>query len=1030
MTNSRSDALSLRPRVLRASAGSGKTFQLSSRFLQLLLLGEDPDKILATTFTRKAAGEISARIFKRLSRGAADAALAAELSAELGLPRLQPEKVRDTLRRLIDYQHRLSISTLDTFFSSIAKSFSAELGLPAHWKLQDPAADRDVMTEVSRLLCLKEGAALSQILERIYGPGGRSRVHSSLMQKIKILLQLAHAAPTDAWRVNFECQAPAAAALSESIQRLSRFRAPLTKTQTPNKRFQASLIKMVKTIDAGGCWEEGLAPVTLFQKIIKKEETYSQGTIDPELCEICEPIIQQVRYRILELIKERTAALESLQKKISSIYEGVQASQGLVPFDDLKRLIYQGAVGSNLVELFFRIDSKIKHILLDEFQDTSLNDWRLLDPIVDEILAHSDGSHSFFCVGDTKQAIYGFRGGVAEIFDSLESRWSHLDVDHLEVSYRSSQTVLDYVNHVFVSIDQNPALQGLESAASQWKKRFNPHSAVRTALPGFVSFTHIDKNADDDSPDTITSAADEIKRLLSVNPKLKIGMLLRKNRLAGRCLYELAERGIPAAGEGGAALSDSPVVAVTLSLLWFIDHPGDLIAHRHVASSPLGELIGLSENDSLQRRDEIAARLRRIYLEEGILALLKEISKATDTFSAPRDKARMLQLIESAIIYSSSTSQRLSCFVNYIRPLKVAVPDQSNVTVMTIHNSKGLEFDAVFLCDLGGLLSGSQDKLVSVFKDSPLEGPSQIRSFVKAEFRWVDAQLANSYERIRAQEILNELSVLYVALTRAKYGLYLYGDAAETRNTAAKLLAHGIRALPVYESGNRNWAAAIEMEDGENLTETIPSMINFAPEDERSVRHLARLTGSRKHSFFNFSIAGEKARKARDFGLVLHRLFEGLEWIEETGNFEAKPEIFSWGAQMRIPRETIEAALQEFTTLISDSDFCRHFSRQAYSEWGADSLKAVRERRFSTMSRRGLEVGAIDRLVLGIKNNAVSRIEIIDFKTDADPGKHYEFHAEQVKFYRQAVSDIYTLSHNEISAKLVYLRSRAVQEVK
>ncbi len=127
-------------RIIRASAGTGKTFQLSNSFLQLLFGGAESDSILATTFTRKAAGEILDRVFARLADAALDDAKLAALSQQLALPLLDAAQCRRALAEMVRRLHRLRVGTLDSFFIEIARCFCLELGLPPGWRWSLPGS--------------------------------------------------------------------------------------------------------------------------------------------------------------------------------------------------------------------------------------------------------------------------------------------------------------------------------------------------------------------------------------------------------------------------------------------------------------------------------------------------------------------------------------------------------------------------------------------------------------------------------------------------------------------------------------------------------------------------------------------------------------------------------------------------------------------------------------------------------------------------------------------------------------------------
>ena len=128
--------------VIRASAGTGKTFQLTNRFLALALAGVPLDTILATTFTRKAAGEILDRVLLRLAEAAAEKRVCVELGRHIGMPHLDTAACGRLLSAMIHKLHRLRVNTLDSFFIQIARACSFELDLPSGWQIVDPVDDR------------------------------------------------------------------------------------------------------------------------------------------------------------------------------------------------------------------------------------------------------------------------------------------------------------------------------------------------------------------------------------------------------------------------------------------------------------------------------------------------------------------------------------------------------------------------------------------------------------------------------------------------------------------------------------------------------------------------------------------------------------------------------------------------------------------------------------------------------------------------------------------------------------------------
>ena len=147
-------------------------------------------------------------------------------------------------------------------------------------------------------------------------------------------------------------------------------------------------------------------------------------------------------------IADQTEATRDLLQRFDTAYQHLKARERSVRFEDVTRRLGEAALADRLEEVVYRLDGQVAHLLLDEFQDTSALQWRVLRPFAQRVVRGGE-ERSFFCVGNVKQAIYGWRGGVAEIFDALDDEFGGLPSRALNESFRSSPVVIDCVNKVF-----------------------------------------------------------------------------------------------------------------------------------------------------------------------------------------------------------------------------------------------------------------------------------------------------------------------------------------------------------------------------------------------------------------------------------------------------------------------------------------------------------------------------------------------------------------------------------------------------
>ena len=171
-----------------ASAGSGKTYHLTTRFIQLLAMGSPPNEILASTFTRKAAGEILERIIERLAKGAGDADEARQLAKDTGHePLSDVTECRTLLVSVLADLHRMNVGTLDSFFVRLAQSFFQELGLAPGWTIADNLLEKRLLTDtVQTALSEMETSELAELLRALNLDHSKRRIHEDLRALVAV----------------------------------------------------------------------------------------------------------------------------------------------------------------------------------------------------------------------------------------------------------------------------------------------------------------------------------------------------------------------------------------------------------------------------------------------------------------------------------------------------------------------------------------------------------------------------------------------------------------------------------------------------------------------------------------------------------------------------------------------------------------------------------------------------------------------------------------------------------------------------
>ncbi|MBM3954722.1 MAG: hypothetical protein FJ309_08930 [Planctomycetes bacterium] len=1069
--------------AVRASAGTGKTHALTTRLIALLADGTPPEEIFAATFARKAAGEILARVLRRLA-DAADPArpdATARLAGDIGAPGLGAEAFLGILATLTGALGRVAIGTLDAFFVSAADAARYELGLPEGWGVGNEA---EVAGQRRRAIhaALQDGeataAALATLLVQASGGGTTRGLEDAVGGIVADLAALHRQADATAWEPLAVPPAPAAADVTAAV-------ATLRTVAFSHKKIAAAHEASLEAFEAGRFRDflgSGIAA-----KLVAGETTYYKKPLADEVVAAYGVLIAVTRTAVIARIVEQTRAMREWLDRHATALDGLVRRTGVVSFDDVTRLVGDAAADGTLDAARWRGIPFAKHLLLDEFQDTSLGQWRVLERLA-EHTATSGGT--FFAVGDSKQAIYGWRGGEATLFEALGGFFAAgpvpLREQSLRESWRSSPAVLEAVNALFGALAGCPQLADAPEVVAEWNRSFHPHVAAarNRDLAGWVRLRTAP--ADDGSAaDLFRAAADRARDLATANPGRTVAVLVRTNAGAEQVIARLRRDGIAASAEGGQPLSDSPAVELLLSVLSLVDHPSDTVARFHVGASVLAGDLALDGAAAVAREPSpafLAAldRVRRRLVDDGHAAVLGDLATRLTPAAGARDGRRLEQLLVMARDHDvrhggSAGLVRTAPFVARVRSERVADPEPAAIRVMTIHKSKGLEFDIVVLTDLDRKLVPHHPRVVV---DRPVvrgRALTPIRGLLTGLNGDVAPLLPAPWpdcHRRAAHPLLREsISTLYVGMTRAIQALEVIIAPAGPRSGAApqtiagilrSTLGAGAAATPdtlLYAVGHRTDPADDRLPTATATAATAPASAVVGPVG------LAPLppTGRRRGRAWRTPSGQEggsavAARALLDAGSVAARAVGTLlhTWIEQVG----------WPATL--PDDATLATIARDHPAVADqvatlrADFRRMCAAPAIAALLAEPAPLLperlvrtglapgpavpvlrRERGFALAVDDGLVQGIVDRLVEWHRDGRAVAAEVIDFKFDgigdsarATPAERQRIRADKTAFYtpqleayRDAVARLLSIDERHVTTTLVFMRSAAVVEL-
>jgi ATP-dependent exoDNAse (exonuclease V) beta subunit len=681
---------------------------------------------------------------------------------------------------------------------------------------------------VDSMIALLDRAETSSLISMLGKGDVRRSVARELLQVVDEAYSLQRQCDAEVWE---SLQAPKLPDEEKLKATIVAFRS----AQPRQKRLQqklAALVEILETRDFTALVEDTLLANIALARTTKTPVKYYRSEFPEGLDEAFDTVYATARSTALSLLRAQNQGTGTVLKIYDHHITQLKHAARLLSFEDVGVRLATHFTRLNQQDLSNRMDGAIDHVLLDEFQDTSPIQWQVLYPLASRAAEYKpdvDGpsedvqvERSFFCVGDTKQAIYGWRGGVAEIFDTVADQLP--DVEELEQneSHRSSPVIMELVNRMFRGLPAHPMADAADSgdlsdkamhearALLQFAKRFPKHQSAKRELSGHVSLkTSRIPEQTDRLTCRMTCFEDAVRQVAQLHqqaPGISIGVLTRTNRGVAEMIFLLEQLGIEVSQEGGNPLTDSAAVEMVLSALMMADHPGDGRWAFHLSASPLHEIDGFGP-------DWVRATVEQRGLAEAVELLAGKLASACDR----REALRLKQLCHLALQYDSQSAPRLRDFVRMVREKRVDRPQAAPVRVMTVHQAKGLEFDAVVLAELDANLTRQSGNCVADVENLMAPPRGLTRYMNQKSWHYLSRSWQKAFGRQAAANLTESLCLLYVAMTRARQALLMVIPPASNQKfqsrTFASLIFHALApdsdptqgAATLYESGDPDW---------------------------------------------------------------------------------------------------------------------------------------------------------------------------------------------------------------------------------
>ncbi|MFA6281281.1 MAG: UvrD-helicase domain-containing protein [Candidatus Omnitrophota bacterium] len=833
--------------VVEASAGSGKTFALAKRYLELAVnprLKTTPyplRNILAITFTNKATIEMKARILEFLKRIALDEFENKEQENEILGPlgvdkKMARELAVVAMESLINNYTYFQVKTIDSFINAILMGSALNIDRSAHFTIKHDynkylaycldnvislaAQDKDA------LLLLKDFLMhyLSIENKNSWFP------KKDILETIQALFKLnnTYGIPFHIYRVNGQDVIKKKLKIFNAISDLS-----LNLPQDLNGTVKKSILKFsegnnifelknlpdkFKSLEIPMNKNKDAPPE--FEKLWKN--------IHKEICELIELDADVVYKPYIQLFDKILEHFNKICKHDDVLFLGELNSKA--------RLLF-GEEGITIAEIYYRMATRFNHYLIDEFQDTSRLQWKNLEEMVREAISIGG---SLFYVGDKKQAIYRFRGGDARLFDEVKDEFSaYVKPKSLTKNWRSQKAIIEFNNMVFAKENLINAISKMDIEGNVGDKEelikhilgaFNDsqeeHSPDKPY--GYVSVERIEEDKKEDR-NTITK-----EKILPLLDKLKtrgfsykdIAILCRDNDEVELITSWCLEKGISVESEKTLSIEENSLIQELVSFLTFLYSPIDDLSF---AAFVLGDIFTKATGISQKEMTDFIFRLRKERTSKLEFALYRKLrehypevwGKYLDDFfksvgfvspyelvisiyeryslmsNFPETQAFFMKFLE-LIKQQEEEYIGLGDLLSYLdtaqkEELYVNVQESDSIHVLTVHKSKGLEFGVVILPFLRIDVNAETGDIPGSYITP--EGNSCGLVRITKEHRKYSERLKKIYEKAYIEACLNEFNNLYVALTRAKFEMYIFmpKKSASSSNKARNLIPETLK---------------------------------------------------------------------------------------------------------------------------------------------------------------------------------------------------------------------------------------------
>jgi len=1030
--------------VVEASAGSGKTLTLAKRYLELLLNPElslesiPLRSILAITFTNKATIEMKERILELLKKIALNSFTnpkeKEDILDSLGLDEKKAQvAAHNIIERIVRNYNFFGVQTIDSFINALLLSCAFNIDRSGSFKIK-----RDYQNQLNFCLDLviEQGPKdrevlklLEEFLDHFLFVENRKGwfpkedisglMHSlfTLSNKYGKLFQIYQGKGKDVIKLK-----------KHIYGQIDKLFASLPEGMNVNaaRSIESFLNKSKDIFDIAQLPQSFKSPKPPMNKskVAADQFIKSWGKIHRQLVELSE-LDATVAYN----------PYVSLFHKLLDFFQIISKKEDVLFLEELNRkvrLLFDQE-GLTVAEAYYRLATRFKHYLIDEFQDTSILQWQNLEMMVEEALS-SGGS--LFYVGDKKQAIYRFRGGEAGLFDQIKGKFSRYNLipTHLSNNWRSQKAIIDFNNQIFSTDNLVKALElsGINEALSNDSEAVNEITTVFKDArqkgrdqndQGYVAVERLDeKNQAERNQIMQPKIINLIKQLTERFRYEDIAILTRNNSEVELISSWLLSESIPVESEKTLNVAENPLIKEIICFLKFLHSPIDNLSFAgfilgeifskasRISKEEIRDFIFQANSQSeLRHKSSLYHKFRKQYPEiwkqyfdqffktvgfVSVYELCSTIYNRFNLFSEFSNLEIFFMKFLELVKQNENEYLGIGEFLEYLEKaplddLYVTITHSDSVKVLTVHKSKGLEFPVVIIPFLRMDISpetGAKGTNSYCLEDDQELGLVRITK----NHRLFSKKLEKIYVQSYKKACIDELNNIYVALTRPQYELYIFipKKSSSSVNKAAFFIPQGLN------------------QQGQRIQYTQPKGDSQQPTIK---------SGPKKYKDWIGALSEEYLDKSKI--LNRHKILEGNIFhalLSQIGNCfgqdkkeivkqafgpvkKAYPSVDDFtGYQGKIDKLLSSPELKGIFYLAEADVFCE---KEIVNKYG--------------------DLKRIDRLIV-----AKGQVTIVDYKNTAD---RLPEHREQIKEYMEIVKGIYPKA--KLKGFILYLNDFCLEEV-